>query len=74
VEVRDTGIGMTPEEQQQLFQRFFRSDRAREMGVEGTGLGLSITKHLVELHGGEIRVESTPDRGSSFFVTFPIGR
>ncbi len=64
VEVRDTGIGIAPEEQERLFERFYKSDRARRS--EGTGLGLAIAKHIVLAHGGEIGVTSEPGRGSTF--------
>lgn len=67
-QVRDTGIGICPEDLPQIFQRFYRANKNRE--GSGTGLGLSIAKWIVEIHGGEIKVESTPGQGSTFFVTF----
>jgi PAS domain S-box-containing protein len=72
VEVRDTGIGLTADEQAQLFTKFFRSRNRAAQAVGGTGLGLAITRSLVELHGGEIGVVSAPGRGSTFSFTVPV--
>lgn len=71
VAVRDSGIGISPEDVPRLFTRFFRADTpvAREVG--GTGLGLAIVKSTVELHGGTVAVESTPGQGSTFSFTLP---
>jgi two-component system phosphate regulon sensor histidine kinase PhoR len=71
VEVADTGIGIEPSEQQRVFERFYRVDKARSRGVPGTGLGLSIVKHLVEAHGGVVELESWPGTGSTFRVVLP---
>ena len=70
VRVRDTGVGIPLEEQSRLFERFYKSDKARRS--EGTGLGLAIAKHIVQLHGGEIAVESVPGEGATFSFTLPI--
>ena len=71
VDVRDTGIGLAPEEQSQLFTKFYRSRDRAVQGVGGTGLGLVIAKQLVEMHGGTIVVSSQPGRGSTFSFTLP---
>jgi signal transduction histidine kinase len=72
VAVQDTGIGLTPDEQAELFTPFFRAQHDATQGVGGTGLGLAITRALVELHGGMITVTSVPGQGSTFSVTLPI--
>jgi len=70
--VSDTGIGMTEEEQERLFTKYFRSNNPAVRNVPGTGLGLVITKSLVELQGGTIWVESAPGQGSTFSFTLPV--
>ena len=70
-EVRDTGIGIAKADLSRVFERFYKSDRARTRGRGGTGLGLAIARHTVEAHGGRIWVKSKIDRGSSFYFTLP---
>jgi signal transduction histidine kinase len=72
LEVEDTGLGIPADEQQQLFERFFRSSRATENAIPGTGLGLTITKAIVERHGGRIELESTENVGTIVRVELPI--
>jgi PAS domain S-box-containing protein len=72
VSVCDTGIGIPEKEHPSIFEKFYQVGDARGGTREGTGLGLPITKHLVELHGGTINVESRPGQGSSFRLTFPL--
>jgi two-component system phosphate regulon sensor histidine kinase PhoR len=71
VHVVDRGIGIPRTEQDRIFQRFYRVDPSRAKSVPGTGLGLAIVKHLLILHGGAIRVDSEPGKGSCFTVTLP---
>jgi PAS domain S-box-containing protein len=71
ISVWDTGIGITPDDLPFIFNRFFRAETAKVTGVPGTGLGLAIVKEIVEQHGGQIRVESTPGKGSTFTVLLP---
>src|SRR5467141_2919258 len=70
--VSDTGIGIPQADQPRIFERFYRVDVARSREVGGTGLGLSISKHLVEVHGGRIWVDSEVGQGSQFHFTVPI--
>ena len=72
VEVTDTGIGISREQQEKLFQPFMQANSATTRGQEGTGLGLAITKQLVSMLGGEIAFESVPNRGSTFRIKMPI--
>ena len=73
IAVADTGMGIPTEEQQAIFNEFHQVSATTRGVKEGTGLGLAITKLLVELHGGGIRVESEPGKGSRFTVTLPCG-
>lgn len=71
-QVQDSGIGMTPEELEKLFTKYFRSSHPLVRSVRGTGLGLVITRSIVELHGGQISVASEAEKGSTFTVLLPI--
>ncbi len=74
VEVTDTGVGIAPEDQRRVFERFFRADNAAVREAKGTGLGLPIVQSLVEMHGGRIWVhsEGVPGKGSTFSFTLPL--
>ncbi len=74
VSVIDTGIGISEEALPRLFDRFYRVDEARSRHTGGTGLGLSIAHHFVKAHGGFIRVESEPEKGTTFSVYLPYGQ
>jgi two-component system phosphate regulon sensor histidine kinase PhoR len=71
VHVSDTGVGIPESDHGRIFERFYRVDRARSRAAGGTGLGLAIVKHLVQRMDGEISVESTPGRGSTFTLRLP---
>ncbi|WP_340818622.1 CHASE4 domain-containing protein [Methanolobus sp. WCC4] len=72
VDVKDSGIGIHPDDLIDLFQPFRQVDSALNRNYEGSGLGLAIVKKYVEMHGGSIRVESEPDKGSSFIFEIPL--
>jgi len=72
VSVEDSGIGMSPEDQQQIFTKFFRSSDPKAREAPGTGLGLNITRYLVEMQGGKIWFESEHGEGTTFHFTIPI--
>lgn len=69
--VADDGVGIEPEHQKRIFQRFYQVDGARARKSGGLGLGLAMCDQIIRQHGGRISVESTPGKGSRFFVTFP---
>ena len=69
--VSDNGPGIADEHGHRIFERFYRIDAARGRDEGGTGLGLSIVKHIMELHGGEVGLESKTGRGSTFWCRFP---
>jgi len=72
IRVTDRGIGIAPEDQERVFERFFRVDKARSRQTGGTGLGLAIVKHVVANHGGNIKLWSRPGTGSTFTIELPI--
>ncbi|HUF38870.1 MAG TPA: GAF domain-containing protein [Anaerolineales bacterium] len=72
IDVSDNGIGINPEDQGQIFTKFFRSEDQKAREVTGTGLGLNITKNLVEMQGGAIWFESEYRRGTRFYFTIPV--
>lgn len=72
--VEDTGIGIAPEDQERIFEQFYRTERAKSMSRQGTGLGLSIVRGLVERYGGEITVSSVVDQGTTFTFSLPISQ
>lgn len=71
--IEDTGIGIPPDDLPNIFQRFYRVESESHRSIEGSGLGLAICKSIVEKHGGQISIESTPGQGSTFSFRLPIG-
>ena len=74
IEVTDTGIGISPEQQARVFERFYRVDKARSRDEGGTGLGLAIVKHLTQAFDGQLELESQIGKGSTFRVFLPAGQ
>ena len=72
IRVTDRGIGIEPDDQKRVFERFYRVDKARSRSTGGTGLGLAIVKHVVANHGGSIKLWSRPGTGSTFTIELPI--
>lgn len=72
IDVTDTGVGISPEDQEKLFTRFFRAEDTAVRQQPGTGLGLNITRSMVEMHGGEIWLESERGMGTTFSFTLPV--
>ena len=72
ITVSDNGIGIPPEAVSRIFERFYRVDKSRSRKIKGTGLGLSIVKHGVLFHGGTVRCDSTPGKGTVFTIELPV--
>jgi signal transduction histidine kinase len=70
--VEDSGIGIPKSDLGRIFERFYKSDRARTRGGGGTGLGLAIARHIVQAHDGRVWVRSKEGRGSTFTFTMPL--
>ncbi|GHO71859.1 hypothetical protein KSC_107510 [Ktedonobacter sp. SOSP1-52] len=73
IQIQDSGIGIPQQQQASIFGRFIRADNARAAGISGTGLGLYLCRSLVEQHGGRLWFTSQEGKGSTFFLTLPIG-
>jgi len=70
--VRDHGPGIDLEEQEKVFERFYRARSIRLKPIRGSGIGLALVQHIARAHGGEASLESTPGRGSTFRISIPI--
>jgi two-component system phosphate regulon sensor histidine kinase PhoR len=71
--VSDRGIGIPAGEQQHIFEPFYRVEQGLVHDVKGSGLGLAVVRHVAQAHGGDVQVESTPGRGSTFTLWLPVG-
>jgi signal transduction histidine kinase len=72
LEVRDHGIGIPPDEQEKIFEKFYRCGDPLVHNIKGSGLGLSLVRHIVRAHGGDVQVESVPEKGSKFTIALPL--
>jgi len=72
ISVADKGIGIDPSEQQKIFDQFYRGSAPSVRAIRGSGIGLAITKHVAEMHGGEVLLESEPGKGSTFTLRIPV--
>ena len=72
IHVRDQGMGISASEQRGIFQKFVRGTSSKAANIQGTGIGLAMARHIIEAHGGEIRLESEPGKGSTFTILLPL--
>jgi signal transduction histidine kinase len=71
IDVKDTGIGIPEKDLPHIFEKFYRTDQPAARQERGTGLGLAIVKGIIDAHGGEIRIKSTPGSGTTFTIRLP---
>ncbi len=72
IEVSDRGVGIEPEEQTRIFERFYRAHTPENDHIPGTGLGLTLVEHIAKAHGGRVTVQSVPTKGSTFSLHLPL--
>jgi signal transduction histidine kinase len=72
LEVKDRGIGIAKNEQEKIFEKFYRCGDPLVHNIKGSGLGLSLVRHIARAHGGDVLVESAPEEGSRFTIALPI--
>jgi signal transduction histidine kinase len=72
IHISDTGIGIAPEDQVRLFEKFYRIKHRETGNIQGTGLGLALVKSIIERHGGRVWTESIPNQGSTFYIALPL--
>jgi signal transduction histidine kinase len=73
IRVQDHGLGIPEAEQRDILRKFVRGTAADTTGIKGTGIGLAMVKHIVDAHGGSLRLESAPGEGSTFSIVLPAG-
>ena len=72
IEVADCGLGIAPEDQLRVFEKFYRAPTPENKLIPGTGLGLTLVEHIAKAHGGHVEVRSAPGRGSKFSIHLPL--
>ena len=72
IEIEDSGLGISKEEQNKIFDKFYRSSSGNIHNTKGTGLGLTLVKYIIDAHKGEIKLTSEPEKGSRFSLFFPV--
>jgi signal transduction histidine kinase len=72
--VKDYGIGISPKDQERIFDRFYRSDEIQKQGIRGSGIGLTIVRKIIEAHYGHLTLESQSGAGSTFCVHLPVNK
>ncbi len=73
IRVRDQGVGITPSERRRILRKFVRGSSAKVCGIKGTGIGLAMVKHIIDIHGGKVLVDSEPGKGSTFTIQLSVG-
>jgi len=72
LQVVDRGVGIEPKDRGRIFEKFYRAPTRENQSLPGTGLGLSLVAHIAKAHGGSVRVESAPGKGSTFSILLPL--
>ena len=72
IRVRDCGLGIAPEELEEIFRKFVRGSSSKQVETNGTGIGLAMVQHITRAHGGSVRLESRPGEGSMFTILLPV--
>jgi two-component system sensor histidine kinase SenX3 len=72
IQVEDHGVGIAPEDQNRIFEQFYRAPSPENQSVPGAGLGLSVVEHIARAHGGDVAVRSAPGEGSTFSIRIPV--
>jgi two-component system sensor histidine kinase VicK len=72
ISIKDSGLGISPDDKMHLFEKYYRAEEARKVNSSGTGLGLYLVKQIISQHKGKVWVDSVHGKGSTFYITLPI--